>query len=110
MPELIEFVDSLPKTATGKIERYKLRKPVSSKAESAAPGHEALVEALGPAEEALVRASYRLIASKGIERTTLQDITDAAGVSKALAVYYFKTKDTSCSRRSAGSSDASPNA
>jgi acyl-coenzyme A synthetase/AMP-(fatty) acid ligase len=25
VPELIEFVDSLPKTATGKIERYKLR-------------------------------------------------------------------------------------
>ena len=28
VPELIEFVDSLPKTATGKIERYKLRPPV----------------------------------------------------------------------------------
>jgi benzoate-CoA ligase len=27
IPELIEFVDSLPKTATGKIERYKLRAP-----------------------------------------------------------------------------------
>jgi benzoate-CoA ligase family protein len=28
VPELIEFVDNLPKTATGKIERYKLRPPV----------------------------------------------------------------------------------
>ena len=28
VPELIELVDSLPKTATGKIERYKLRPPV----------------------------------------------------------------------------------
>ena len=27
VPELIEFVDALPKTATGKIERYKLRPP-----------------------------------------------------------------------------------
>ena len=27
VPELIEFVDGLPKTATGKIERYKLRPP-----------------------------------------------------------------------------------
>jgi len=27
VPQLIEFVDSLPKTATGKIERYKLRVP-----------------------------------------------------------------------------------
>ena len=60
---------------------------------TAAPGHEALIEELAPAEEALVRAAYRLIASKGIERTTLQDITDAAGVSKALAIYYFKTKE-----------------
>ena len=55
--------------------------------------HEALIEELVPAEEALVRSAYRLIASKGIERTTLQDIADAAGVSKALAVYYFKTKE-----------------
>jgi AcrR family transcriptional regulator len=55
--------------------------------------HEVLVEELVPAEEALVRAAYRLIASKGIERTTLQGIADAAGVSKALAVYYFKTKE-----------------
>jgi TetR/AcrR family transcriptional regulator, fatty acid metabolism regulator protein len=58
-----------------------------------APSHEALTDEFVPAEEALVRAAYRLIASKGIERTTLQDIADAAGVSKALAVYYFKTKE-----------------
>jgi TetR/AcrR family transcriptional repressor of bet genes len=55
--------------------------------------HEALMEELVPAQESVVRAAYRLIASKGIERTTLQDIADAAGVSKALAVYYFKTKE-----------------
>ena len=55
--------------------------------------HEALIEELLPVEESLVRAAYRLIASKGIERTTLQDIADAAGVSKALAVYYFKSKE-----------------
>jgi AcrR family transcriptional regulator len=62
---------------------------------AASEAHEphALAGELAPAEEALVRAAYRLIASKGIERTTLQDITDAAGVSKALAVYYFKTKE-----------------
>jgi TetR/AcrR family fatty acid metabolism transcriptional regulator len=58
-----------------------------------APSHEALAQEFVPAEEALVRAAYRLIASKGIERTTLQDIADTAGVSKALAVYYFKTKE-----------------
>ena len=27
VPQVIEFVDELPKTATGKIERYKLRSP-----------------------------------------------------------------------------------
>jgi TetR/AcrR family fatty acid metabolism transcriptional regulator len=70
-----------------------VRQTVSSQASNAAPDHEALIEELVPAEEALVRAAYRLIASKGIERTTLQDITDAAGVSKALAVYYFKSKE-----------------
>jgi AcrR family transcriptional regulator len=66
---------------------------VSPRAPSEALERGALIEDLVPAEEALVRAAYRLIASKGIERTTLQDITDAAGVSKALAVYYFKTKE-----------------
>jgi TetR/AcrR family transcriptional regulator, fatty acid metabolism regulator protein len=66
---------------------------MTSPASSEVPNHDALIEEFVPAEEALVRAAYRLIASKGIERTTLQDITDAAGVSKALAVYYFKTKE-----------------
>jgi AcrR family transcriptional regulator len=66
---------------------------MSSHASSEAPDHGALIEEHTAAEEALVRAAYRLIALKGIERTTLQDITDAAGVSKALAVYYFKTKE-----------------
>jgi len=72
-----------------------VRQPVSShpSSDAPAPEYEALIEELAPAEEALVRAAYRLIATKGIERTTLQDITDAAGVSKALAVYYFKTKE-----------------
>jgi AcrR family transcriptional regulator len=58
-----------------------------------APNHEALMEDLAAAEEALVRATYRLISSKGIERTTLQEIADAAGLSKAMPVYYFKTKE-----------------
>ena len=60
---------------------------------AAARSHEALLEEFVPAEEALVRSAYRLIADKGIERTTLQNIADTAGVSKALAVYYFKTKE-----------------
>jgi AcrR family transcriptional regulator len=66
---------------------------VSREAPTAAPKHEMLAEELAASEEALVRAAYRLIGSKGIERTTLQEIADAAGVSKALTVYYFKTKE-----------------
>jgi AcrR family transcriptional regulator len=66
---------------------------VSQVPQAGALAHDAFKEELAPAEEALVRAAYRLIASNGIERTTLQDITDAAGVSKALALYYFKTKE-----------------
>jgi len=66
---------------------------VSQRSPIEALNHEALIEEFAPAEESVVRAAYRLIASKGIERTTLQDIADAAGVSKALAVYYFKTKE-----------------
>jgi len=66
---------------------------VSGEVQTTAPKHDALAEELAQPQEALVRAAYRLIGSKGIERTTLQDIADAAGVSKALAVYYFKTKE-----------------
>jgi len=66
---------------------------VSQRAPTEALNHKELLEEFVPAEESVVRAAYRLIASKGIERTTLQDIADAAGVSKALAVYYFKTKE-----------------
>ena len=61
--------------------------------QATAPNHEVLVDNLVAAEEALVRATYRLISSKGIERTTLQEIADAAGLSKAMTVYYFKTKE-----------------
>jgi AcrR family transcriptional regulator len=67
------------------------RTPVSQPL--APPNHEVLAEELVGQPESLVRAAYRLIASKGIERTTLQGIADAAEVSKALAVYYFKTKE-----------------
>ena len=70
-----------------------LRRRKTPQAPATAPNHEALAEELPQQQELLVRAAYRLIAAKGIERTTLQNIADAAGVSKALAVYYFKTKE-----------------
>jgi TetR/AcrR family transcriptional regulator, fatty acid metabolism regulator protein len=41
----------------------------------------------------LVRLAYRLMAEKGLHRMTLQDVADAAGMSKANVVYYFGTKE-----------------
>ena len=52
-----------------------------------------LQEDIGSKQEHLIRHTYRLIGSKGMHRVTLQDVADAAGVSKAVIVYYFKTKE-----------------
>jgi len=41
----------------------------------------------------LIRATYRLMGEKGTHGLTLQDVADAAGVSKAVIVYYFKSKE-----------------
>lgn len=41
----------------------------------------------------LLRTTYRLIGRKGMHRLTLQDVADDAGVSKAVIIYYFKTKE-----------------
>jgi TetR/AcrR family fatty acid metabolism transcriptional regulator len=40
-----------------------------------------------------VRQAYKLFGRKGIAKTTLQDVADAAGVSKASVVYYFGSKE-----------------
>ena len=44
-------------------------------------------------QEELLRFAYRLMASKGMQRMTLQDVADAAGMSKANVVYHYKTKE-----------------
>jgi AcrR family transcriptional regulator len=41
----------------------------------------------------IVRSAYRTMAREGSHRTSLQDIADEAGVSKALLLYHFGTKD-----------------
>jgi TetR/AcrR family transcriptional regulator, fatty acid metabolism regulator protein len=43
--------------------------------------------------EELLRITYRLMATKGMHRMTLQDVADAAGMSKANVVYHYKTKE-----------------
>jgi len=44
-------------------------------------------------ETQIVRSAYRVMASQGSHRLSLQDIADEAGVSKALLLYHFGTKD-----------------
>lgn len=55
--------------------------------------HEVLQEDISSKEEHLIRHTYRLIGQKGMHRMTLQDVADSAGVSKAVIIYYFKSKE-----------------
>lgn len=46
-----------------------------------------------PKQVALIRTTYQAISERGVHRVSLQDIADRAGVSKAVILYHFKTKD-----------------
>jgi TetR/AcrR family fatty acid metabolism transcriptional regulator len=46
-----------------------------------------------PRQEELIRHAYELFGRKGIQKTTMQDVADAAGFSKAAIIYYFNTKE-----------------
>jgi len=48
---------------------------------------------LSPREVELIRSAYRVIGDKGVHGISLQDVADAAGVSKGVPSYYFKTKE-----------------
>jgi TetR/AcrR family fatty acid metabolism transcriptional regulator len=47
----------------------------------------------GTREMEIIRSAYRTMAKRGSHRMSLQDIADDAGVSKALVLYHFGTKD-----------------
>jgi AcrR family transcriptional regulator len=55
--------------------------------------HQDLPVEISPKQVQLIRRTYRLMGAKGADRLTLQDVADAARVSKAVIVYYFKTKE-----------------
>ncbi|HEX9645696.1 MAG TPA: TetR family transcriptional regulator C-terminal domain-containing protein [Acidimicrobiia bacterium] len=59
----------------------------------AAVGAVGLESDLPPKQERLVRAAYREISERGAHRVSLQDIADRAGVSKAVILYYFGSRD-----------------
>lgn len=44
-------------------------------------------------EMEIIRSAYRMMANRGSHRMSLRDIADEAGVSKALLLYHFGTKD-----------------
>ncbi|HKX75954.1 MAG TPA: TetR/AcrR family transcriptional regulator [Acidimicrobiia bacterium] len=46
-----------------------------------------------PREMEIIRSAYRMMADRGSHRLTLLDIAQSAGVSKALLLYHFGTKD-----------------
>jgi TetR/AcrR family fatty acid metabolism transcriptional regulator len=52
-----------------------------------------LPESPSARQEEVLRVAYRLMATKGMHRMTLQDVADAAGMSKANVVYHYKTKE-----------------
>lgn len=58
-----------------------------------APGEGDLAGELTPKQTHLIRTAYRLIGDKGVQRLSLQEVADAAGVSKGLVFYYFKTRE-----------------
>lgn len=45
-------------------------------------------------EMEIIRSAYRTMARRGSHRMSLQDVADEAGVSKALLLYHFGTKDS----------------
>ncbi len=52
-----------------------------------------LREDLSPRQVDLIRTTYQLIGERGVRQVSLQQVADAAGVSKALIFYHFKTRE-----------------
>ena len=48
---------------------------------------------LSQSQANLVRAAYRLIGDRGVHRVSLEEIAAAAGVSKGLVLYHFKSRE-----------------
>jgi len=56
----------------------------------------AVVEALGTADqrrEQMLRAALEVISERGYPETRIADVAERIGISPALVIYYFKTKD-----------------
>ncbi len=51
-------------------------------------------ERLAPKQLQILRSAYKVMGQRGGIRFALQDVADDAGVSKALLLYHFKTKES----------------
>lgn len=56
-------------------------------------GHALLDEQHSARQLQLIRSTYRLIGERGVDRASLREIAQTAGMSKGLIPYYFKTKE-----------------
>ena len=52
-----------------------------------------LRETISSRQEQLLRCAYRAMGERGVERVPLQEIAAAAGVSKGVVLYHFRTKE-----------------
>ncbi|MGH3443119.1 MAG: TetR/AcrR family transcriptional regulator [Nitriliruptorales bacterium] len=50
-------------------------------------------EDLSAKQELIIRTAYAVMSERGVDRMSLQDVADAAGVSKGIILYHFKTKE-----------------
>jgi long-chain acyl-CoA synthetase len=99
-PRQVEILPELPKTASGKILRRELRDAAAS---SCADQTDRPVRRTRPAPDArrddqpvarrLLEEATRLFATQGFDRTTVQQVVDATGVTKGAMYYYFGSKD-----------------
>lgn len=55
--------------------------------------HDVLTSERSSREIEIIRSAYQTMARRGSHRMSLQDVADEAGVSKALLLYHFGTKD-----------------
>jgi TetR/AcrR family transcriptional regulator, fatty acid metabolism regulator protein len=57
------------------------------------PGSDRGGDTLAPKQAHLIRSAYKVMGEKGMNRLSLQDVADEAGVSKAILPYYFESKE-----------------
>jgi AcrR family transcriptional regulator len=57
------------------------------------PKADALAGELSPRQVHLIRTTYQLLGERGLRQISLQQVADAAGVSKGLIFYHFKTRE-----------------